>query len=73
MTNSAKWNTMSDEQLNARIDRETQAFIRARDRRDRSRSGEVISAMDERMERVVARVEALGSEAWSIFIKRVHP
>ena len=72
-TNSTKWIAMTEEQRTAKIEREARIFLTALNRRDNSRSGSVMEAMDERMERVAARIEALGTDAWNTFIKRVHP
>lgn len=71
--NSTKWIAMTEAQRTAKIEREAQTFLTALTRRDNSRSGSVIEAMDERMERVADRIEALGPDAWNTFLKRVHP
>lgn len=71
--NNTKWIAMTDEQRAAKIEREAKIFIAARNRRDDSIRGSVIEAMDERMERVAERIEALGNDAWSRFMERVHP
>lgn len=71
--NTTKWTAMTEEQRVAKIEREAQTFLAAMNRRNDSIRASVVEAMDARMERVAQRIEALGSDAWSRFEKRVHP